>query len=1191
LRTHILRSLLFIIGIGLLHYTAFATITFDWNGTGNTDWTNKNNWTITANNGESLTGVNYPGESAARTTDIVQFGVVTGTYLNQPALSVNATVASVTFGRFQYVPAYVLTGTTLTGTIVTVNTGATLKILGDIVQNVNTNASGSIFNDMRGAGSITCTNIQIGSTASTSTTSFSFLISEVANLTVSNNVNINVNTNVIRGSGFRLENGIMTIGNQITFTNRISTTAANAAYFTINAITSYKVSNTVTNPTIILNTSPAIGNIPVPVTSCNFYGDHGGKATTIYKGVNPLIYTTSVQGFGPGGGVINSAAATAPIYDNLVIQGTGTAVVGGTTAGNPSYLNIDSTLITNSNVSFSNATNTATTIGVAGSTAATWTNNSPAVITGGSGTVDINGTLSNAGTMNMGTGALTISKDYTNTGTFTPNSAALITFDGATAQTLTDATNTGTNFYNVTFSNGSSTAVKTMKAGSKFTVAPRYTLTVNSSGVLTVGNQASAPTTALTLLSTSVGDASIADMTNGTINGSININRYVSGNLRRYMLLSSPVTNTTFGATAVKAYNLKPFIATTFITGPGGSSGGGFDDAPQTGNSPSVFIYDENSPVTANVNLVLNNEYKPFATTSDAVPIANGLLYYFRGSRNIINPFVTPFPASDNTVLNFFGSVFKGTGTNGAFTPNIINFPSAAPSTYDDSGTGMTAPATLSFNTGTPSVKRGLNLIGNPYASVLDLSLFYAANKGGTASTNYKFYYQLVKDTKTGANSSSTKFVVYDASSAATPPAGASRYIPSGQGFFVLAPAANSAITFNETMKAPYASYLATLSGGSANTNPVFNVIKPGSQSVVAKSRLKTSVSAVTNASTETTAAATTNATESTAETTPRLRLELMNDTIVHNTTDIAFTNNSNSKFINGEDAPYYQPSGQGDLLYTLSADSVGCFANYTTSLEKIKRINLIVTFSNYGLYKITSPFKQNIDDRYIIFLKDKYTNDSLDVVHNSMYTFNVDNNKASYTHDRFYLSIGIAPGHDYKLLGFSGSKQAAGVKLNWQTDNESNFTTFFIEKSSNNGETFTVIDSLQSTGVGNYNYTDVDQSSGQVIYRLKQKLVTNIISLSQNLIFNYLTTSTLRFVVYPSTTSQNININFGKTYSKSVKVNIVSSSGGLVRTVTASNTDSIQQNVGNLLHGLYVIEAVDESTGKKIGSGKFFKE
>ncbi|WP_114937999.1 hypothetical protein [Mucilaginibacter endophyticus] len=1088
----------------------------------------------------------YPGGNN-RTDDIVNFGVVSGPYLIQPTLASNITVASINFGQKQYnsTAGAILTGTTLTGTVLTVN--STLTVTGNIAQDYTGSTNGTIFNDIRGTGSITCTNIVFGNTSNVTTSNQAFLFLEVKTLNVTNNVNININVLAQNGSGVRLEGGTMTIGGQITFVNR--STSLNAGYFTINSFTTYKVANTVSNPTLILTNANALPSIPTPYASVNFNGSStaGGKCTVIYTAASPTVYTTSTAGFGTGGGTINTSIAQ---YDNVTINASsGTAQIG-TGAGT---FRIDSVLTTSTPTTFANATTT-TIVGT------DWNNTS--TITGGAGTTDINRDINNSGTMTMGAGNVTIARNYTNTGTFTPNSAALISFDGTT-QTLTDATTNGTAFYNVTFTTG---GTKTMASGSKFTIAPTYTLNVNTSAILAVGN-ATSTTTALTLLSTSAGDASIGTLAAGSITGSINVQRYVKGTLRRYMLMSSPVTNTTTtftnSATGVATYNLIPLIATTFITGPGGSANG-FDNATATGNSPSVFVYDENAPTSTDVNMVVGNEYKPFSSTSQGLPAANGFLYYFRGSRSVANPFVRPFPATDNATLNFFGAVIKGTGaTNAQLTANIVNFPNTAPTYYTAAAVG--APTTFSYHSN--ANKQGLNLIGNPYASVIDLRALYLANTVNTTTNiTHKFYYMLIKDANTGTNSSSTKFALYDAStnSAGT---GASRYALSGQGFFILAPSGAVGIKFDESMKVPYSNY-------SPPTNPVFNVVGNPGKNIAASFASNTTNNDIEN-------------------TLPRLTMELAQDTVIHNSTDINFDGNASAKFVHGEDAPYYQPSGQGDLFYSLSSDSIGCFANYTGNLEKLKRVNLIVTFSNYGTYKLTAPIKKNIDPRYSIYLKDKYTNDSLDVVHNDEYAFKVESNAASYAHDRFYLSIGIVPGHDYRLISFTGKKVTQGITLNWDTDNESNFTGFGVQKSADGGKTFLTIDSLRSTGAGKYTYTDPTPGTGQVIYRLSQNLVTGETKLSDKLTFQIQPGSGVnKFLVYPTVVSAStVNIKLEQTSANQVKINIVSPSGAIVKKLSATGTNTIQENVTGLSRGLYIVVAVNESTGDRIGSGMFFKQ
>lgn len=973
---------------------------------------------------------------------------------------------------------------------------------------------------LSGTGTLNCGSIQVGTNSNTITSLLNLtiklnLISTLANLNVSGNVTVNSITIgiLIIGLGV-IDGGFSLVSGTTTIGGRILTQS-----------TAFILSTTVGTPTFSID----------PGT--------GSAATLILTNAAP-INTTAASG--------STYAGSIDFYNST---GTGQATVNYAYAGASVQTVYATTGISNLDISpalYQNLTFTST------------GNKRPSV---SSGLLTVAGNIDNSASSPI---------DFvTNTNTVRLTGTTQTIAGGSYVNATLPASPIGTVFYNLT-----SCAATTTLSG-RNDIAALGTLAFLKTANTTMTVDATA-TNSLTLLSNSTGDASIASLSadasavaiTATVTGTINVQRWVKGTggstgPRRYMLISSPVANA-----SASTYNLVPFFATTYISGPGGA-GNGFDTSPQ--NNPSVFIYDENAPLTGNPNVVTGNEFKGFATINETVPMGNGLEYYFRGSRTGVSSstvFVSPFPAPDNATLNFSGAVYKGAGASGAFNVSVINFPATPPTYYSSSA--VTLSNNLSFASSAPT-KKGLNLVGNPYPSVIDLHTVYTVN----IAFLYKFYYMLVKNVTTGPNSFSTKYAVYDATSGSAPPAGASRYAVSGQGFFINAPNATSTLIFNETMKVPYGSYTSP-----ASTSPVFNVIR--NPSVVAK---QLAVSPDKNNVQQAVVAAPASA-ETNTDPIPRLRLEMMRDTNILNTADIAFDKNSNAKFVLGEDAQYIAASGQGDFFYSQSADSVGCFVNYTGNLEKLKRINLFIAFSNFGQYKITSPIKSNIDERYTIYLKDKYTNDSLDVVHNPVYTFNVDQNAASYPRDRFYLSIGIAPGHEYKLLGFSGSKVTSGIQLTWKTDNESNFTGFAVEKSTNGGKSFVVIDSLQSTGAGNYTFTDPAPGTGQITYRLAQSLVTGDTQMSKTLVFDYNgDLNILKFMVYPSSTAGDIHIKLGKTYSNNIKVNIISATGGLVKTLTTADTDSVQENVGNLTKGLYIVEAIDVATGKRIGSAKFFKQ
>ncbi|NOW97322.1 hypothetical protein [Mucilaginibacter sp. SG564] len=1054
-------------------------------------------------------GANWQPAGVPTAADDVNIGALLF-FTNPPIVNAgdNVSCASITFGVI------------LTLTTVPLTVNGTLNVTNSITQQPTLLISYSV--PLSGTGTLNCGSIQINNNSNPGSAllgifpSLNFIVT-LQNLNVSGNVTVNSTTVValviplgeIDGR-FSLVSGTTTIGGQILTQNTLFR---------------------------ILGLSNSVGN---PVFSID--PPTGSTATLILTNANP-INTTPVSGSTYAGSIdFYNSTGTGQATVNYAYPGAGIQTVYATTG----ISNLDISPALYQNLTF------------------TSTGNKRPTVT--SGLLTVAGNIDNSASSPI---------DFvTNTNTVQltgPTGITQTIAGGSYVNTGLPASPVGTVFYNLTSS------ATTATLSGRNNIAAKGTLAFLKTNNTTMNVDATA-SNSLTLLSNSTGDASIASLSadasavaiTATVTGTINVQRWVKGGggstgPRRYMLISSPVANA-----SASTYNLQPFFATTYITGPGGT-GNGFDTSPQ--NNPSVFIYDENAPTTPNPNVVTGNEFKGFATMNETVPMGNGVEFYFRGSRTGVpasTVFLSPFPAPDNATLNFSGAVYKGAGTNGAFTASIINFPATPPPYYSSSA--VTLSNNLSRNS-SASTKLGLNLVGNPYPSAIDLQKVYSVN-----ANKYKFYYMLVKNVTTGPNSFSTKYAVYDATNAIIP-AGASRYAVSGQGFFIVAPTTTSTLTFDETMKAPYTSY--------SSTSPVFNVIR--NPSVVAKTL---AVSPDKNATQQIAASSSPASAETVTDPMPRLRLEMMRDTNILNTADIAFDKNSSAKFVPGEDAPYIAASGQGDFFYSQSADSVACFANYTANLEKLKRINLFIAFSTFGQYKITAPVKSNIDERYTIYLKDKYTNDSLDVVHNPVYTFNVDQNPASYPRDRFYLSIGIAPGHDYKLLDFSGTKVTSGIQLTWKTDNESNFTGFAVQKSINGGKSFMMIDSLQSTGSGNYTFTDPAPGTGQITYRLAQSLVTGDMQLSKNLVFDYNSDlNVLKFMVYPTSTAQDIHIKLGKTYTNNIKINIISATGGMVKTLTSANTDSVQENVAGLIKGLYIVEAIDTNTGKRIGSAKFFKQ
>jgi hypothetical protein len=1102
----------------------------DWTGGTSVNWNNPANWSSGA----------VPTSASA-----VRIGVVA--YTRQPTITAApANIGSLTFGT--------LSGTspTAANTTLTVNSGFTLEVLGDIVQNHQAGTSGnysSYITTLTGAGNITCDgNFQVGNTTTAPASTSANLLdisSRINLLTIKGNVILNAVGNNATGlnyPAFDIDDKKVLLNGQIvtTATNNPTNNYYSGANANYSGIGIFCMDNNSNASTLELTNNTPIANFLTNMI-IDFNNNGSGAGTVIYNSSsgNQTVYTQANTPY---------VGTNPDHYENLILTGASTKVFNGTS------VNIGGSLTSSTGPVNFNTNNPVVTIDV------DWVNG--AVVTQSSGLITVSGSLTNSGTLNLGSANLAIFKNYTNTGTYNQGSGTTI-FNGAT-QILT-STGSVTKFNNVTFQ-GSGT--KTMSTINGFSVAPLYTLNVLNS---TLAVTSTASTTALTLLSTSTGDASIGDLsTAGSVTGNINVQRYMKGgtttgllNGRGYRLISSPVANTTGSGSL--AYTLAPLLANTLITGP---SGGGFDASPSA--TPSVFMYDENTtaPPAPN-NSVSASDYKGFSSISDYVPMGNGIMFYFRGdktnpkSTGSGNPYTATFPVAENTTLNFFGSVLPNTGISVV----IPTFKTAPQSLYKTSATTSVTFSTSLSNNGA-TAKSGYNIIGNPYASALDLEDFYSYNRLNSSNgTNglSRYNYFLTRSSTTYA----TSFAVFDASGGQTPQTGASRYMLSGQAIFVRAtnPAINTFVNFTEAMKAPYPN-----GTGTALVPSVFSLAK------FAGTKQSIEVAKSSDALVPTSF----------------LRLELKQDSVVYNTTDLRFTAGANDKFDIGEDAEYIAASGQSNRLYSQSTDSVNCFVKGMPDLQTTKKVTLRVAFNESGLYTINAPIKTNFPPQYVVYLVDTYLKDSLDVTHNPAYNFRVDKSvAASYAADRFYLSVNKVPGYEYRLLDFAGDKITQGVKLNWKTEFEGDNTGFDVERSVDGGKSFIYLGALRSSGIGTYAFTDKSPQVGTNLYRLKQTDIDNKIVYSKIVTIGYqLDNRPLTgLMVYPSTTTRDITISFGKVYADNIKVTMSNALGNVVKTFKTSATDKILSQVSALPVGVYIVTAVDESTGKVIGTSKFVKQ
>jgi hypothetical protein len=1094
--------------LALLTFSAGAT-TYDWRGsTTSSNWTTASNWT--ASDGSST----YPGQinPTSSNVDIVRIGVSSTSYSSQPTIAAGTTidVASVTFGSATGVSSV----TAAYATTLTVN--GILSISGDITDNAN-KTNREVDNYLAGSGTINCADINIG-TSSTLGGNNNYLFSYISTLNISGNVNISISLAVQNGSGFRLENGNMYLGGKIIITNSLLSTSSNAAYFTINgqyttSFSSGVTSGTNTTPNLYLLSPSALAAIPTPYASVNFNGTgtNGGNVSVHYTGLSPTVYTTSTPGFGSGGGTINTSVAA---YNTLLIESSGTAVAGTGTG----VLKIDKALITTSPLSFA-ANTTTTTVGT------NWTNTS--TITGGTGSTTISGSLTNSGTMTMGSGAVTITGNYTNSSDFTQGTG-LITFNGTTAQTLTDNSPLGTTFSKVTFSGAGS---KTIAAGvGNFAISGTGLLTMVSPAVLNAGTSTAAY---LTLLSTASSSATIAKMPSGaSITGNVNVQRYIIGSTtkvngvytaRAYRLLSSPV-NISSSTSGGGNINLSYLISSgMLVSGPGGTTNG----FAQANNNPTLYVLNESG--TNNNTTFISGMHrgvtKIYSTgninTSDGgsnipLPVGNGYIVYYIG--NNTNPATkataSPTTGPENMVVAATGTLNQNNvAVNLWYTPAGATTPTAGKLSY----------------TAASGVNAGFNMVGNPYASTLDLNALITGNTG-INNTIYEL---------DNANPSQG-YLVYSSSGTSSPKA--SRYVVSGQGFLVRANSANQTLTFTEAMKSELTLPSTILMGIPKQTNELAGFF-----------------------------------------------MKMEQDSLLGTYCGIYFRPDWTDQY-DSEDAIDMNSTSSSVLMSSYTTDGRRVALNKLSDYSEGKIIRLHVNATASALYKLKIEEISGIDTLYDIWLRDKYLKDSLDIRRYGVYNFRINkSDTASFGANRFELAIRTRPLVPYQLVSFKAEKVSEGIKLSWKTYNEGTYTEFSLERNDAGNSGFYSITQLQSNGNHTYSFIDHSPAAGINSYRLAQNDINNKISYSSIITVDDTQLAVKNFMsIYPNPAVQTINLTVEGTEAGNCAASIYNTAGQLMMRHTVNTTISAY-DVSPLKPGTYLIQ-LTRLNGELIGQSKFIK-
>jgi hypothetical protein len=347
-----------------------------------------------------------------------------------------------------------------------------------------------------------------------------------------------------------------------------------------------------------------------------------------------------------------------------------------------------------------------------------------------------------SGTLTNNGSGLFVGGDWINNGTFVPNTST-VTLNGNSTQQISGSS--VTNFYNIHVTNTANPGVQVQSNQNLFGV-----LTLNSNVVFDADG--SNNTAIFTLISGGdepTNDAAIDILPAGAqVTGQVTVQRYMTrqgwNNLRIYRYIASPVQNGTVADLQNEIYVTGSFTGSSTCTG--------------CISNPSLFYYDETviTDINGSGTADFNDGYIAFPETTNSETFTPGLGYALYTRGNIL----------PSTLWDLRGVINAG---------NIS--PVTLPVSYTSSGSVS---------------DDGWNLVGNPFPSTIDWNASGGWTKNNLEGSIY------ISD-----NGSSTA-LQYATWNGTTGTNGGSRYIATGQGFWVKANGSGTPVlTADENVKTP----------------------------------------------------------------------------------------------------------------------------------------------------------------------------------------------------------------------------------------------------------------------------------------------------------------------------------------------------------------------------------------------------
>jgi hypothetical protein len=165
-------------------------------------------------------------------------------------------------------------------------------------------------------------------------------------------------------------------------------------------------------------------------------------------------------------------------------------------------------------------------------------------------------------------------------------------------------------------------------------------------------------------------------------------------------------------------------------------------------------------------------------------------------------------------------------------------------------------------------------------------------------------------------------------------------------------------------------------------------------------------------------------------------------------------------------------------------------------------------------------------------------------------------------------------------ITSFFTINEAERVVLKWTTDNEATGQVFDVERSDNNGRTYSKIGTIGARGMANatsnYAHIDKEPSGAVAYYRLVQKNQKGIISFTDIKVVDRSKVPVSYFTIYPNPVHGILNVKVRATGTEKTVIEIFDMAGRKVLhqpTTLSTGEQNVTIDMGRLQNGSYMIK------------------